>query len=68
MLNASSNGWRRSKRGVFANEIVNAKMQRDRCLVRLQVFAIAESLSLKSFQFLANAQKYALDVARGERF
>lgn len=53
---------------MLADEVIGAEMQRDRVLVRFEVFAVAEALSLKPLQFLANAQKDALDVRSREVF
>jgi len=51
---------------VLANKIVNAKEQRDRQLVRLKVFALAQTLALIPFLFLANGQESPFYVRRGK--
>jgi hypothetical protein len=43
-------------------------MQRDRVLVRFEVFAVAQPFTLKTLQFLPNGQKCSLYVARSEAF
>jgi hypothetical protein len=53
---------------MFTNEIVNAEMQRDRMLVRFEVFAVSERFTPKSLQFLPDGQECALYVARGKAF
>ncbi len=50
---------------MFTNEIINAEMQSDRQFVRCKVFAVTQSLALKSLQFLPYSQKCSLYVARG---
>lgn len=51
-----------------SHEVVNAKQQGNRLFVRVQVFAVAETLALETLQFLPNGQKDALDVRSGEAF
>ena len=53
---------------MFANKIVNAKMERDGQLVHVQAFAVAERFTLKPLQFLPYGQECALYVARGKAF
>ena len=53
---------------MFTNEIVDAEMQRDGVFMRFKVFAISESLALKTLQFLPNGQERPLDVRRGKAF
>jgi len=53
---------------MLTNEIVNAEVERDSVLVRIQIFAVAQPLTLKSLQFLPHGQERALYVARGEAF
>jgi len=45
---------------MFANEVVNAKVQRHGQLVHFEAFAVAKTFSLKSLQFLPYGQKCAL--------
>src|SRR5437764_573642 len=37
---------------MLPNEVVDSEVQRDRCLVRLKIFAVAESLALIPLQLL----------------
>ena len=53
---------------MLTNEIVNAEVQRDRVLVRFKVFAVAQSLALKTLQFLPNGQERPFNMACGEAF
>ena len=53
---------------MFTNKIVNAEVQRNRVLVRFEVFAVSERLTPKSLQFLPDGQKCALYVACGKGF
>jgi len=53
---------------VFPNEIVNAKKQRDRLLMRFKVFRVAESLALETLQLLPDGQENTLDVGSSQAF
>ena len=48
---------------MFAHEVVNAEMQRDRQLVHFQAFAVAQSLALKPLQFLPYGQESQYNCA-----
>ena len=53
---------------MLAHEVIDAEMERDRQLVRFQVFAVAQPLALETLQFLPNSQECPLYVARGKAF
>jgi hypothetical protein len=45
---------------MLADKVVNAEMERDRSLMRFEVFAVAQPLTLKPLQFLPHGQKCGL--------
>ena len=53
---------------MLPHEIIDAEMERDRELMRFQIFAVAKPLALETFQFLPNRQECPLYVARGKAF